>query len=236
MILVEACVTSARSARAAQASGVGRIELCARIAHDGLTPAARTVADTRAVTDLPIRIMLRPHDRGYVYDARARRALSAGVALAHAHGVEGVVVGCLTSAHTVDAGLLGDLIARARPLRVTFHRAFDLVRDPAAALETLIALGVDDVLTSGGASTAARGAEVLRRLVRQADGRIRIVAAGRIRATNAPALVAATGVGAVHAHTDAPDFRALVRILADVEASSGRALMEERPETALAER
>jgi copper homeostasis protein len=219
MTLVEACVTSARSARAAEASGVGRIELCARIARDGLTPAARTVAATRAATDLPIRIMLRPHDRGYVYDARARRALLDGVARARAHGVAGVVLGCLTSARMVDPDLLGNLIARARPLRVTFHRAFDMVRDPAAALEALIELGVDDVLTSGGAPTAARGAKVLRRLVRQADGRIRIVAAGRIRAPNARALVAATGVTAVHAHTDAPGFRDLVRILGDVETS-----------------
>lgn len=219
MTLVEACVTSARSARAAEVSGVGRIELCATIARDGLTPAARTVAATRAATDLPIRIMLRPHDRGYVYGARARRALLDGVELARAHGVEGVVLGCLTSARMVDPDLLGDLIARLRPLRVTFHRAFDMVRDPAAALEALIELGVDDVLTSGGAPTAARGAKVLRRLVRQADGRIRIVAAGRIRAPNARALVAATGVTAVHAHTDAPGFRDLVRILGDVETS-----------------
>lgn len=221
MILVEACVTSARSAQAAQAAGVGRIELCARITRDGLTPAARTVAATRAATNLPIRIMLRPHDRGYVYDVRARRALLDGVALARAHGVEGVVVGCLTPGHVVDADLLSDVIACARPLKVTFHRAFDLVRDPAAALDSLIRLGVDDALTSGGESTALSGAKVLRRLERQADGRIRIVAAGRIRAANARAIVAATRVRAVHAHTNAPGFRDLVRVLGDVGASSG---------------
>jgi copper homeostasis protein len=114
----------------------------------------------------------------------------------------------------VDADLLAELITRARPLRITFHRAFDAVRDPFHALETLISLGVDDVLTSGGAPTAARGAGVLRRLVRQANGRIRVVAAGRIRASNARALVSAARVGAVHAHTHARGLRELVDALA----------------------
>jgi copper homeostasis protein len=116
----------------------------------------------------------------------------------------------------VDADLLAELIARARPLRVTFHRAFDLVPDRRTALETLIQLGVDDVLTSGGAPAAMAGAEVLRRLVRQANGRIRIVAAGRIRASNVRALVSATGVHAVHAHTDARGFRDLVSAVKDL--------------------
>jgi copper homeostasis protein len=194
-------------------AGAGRIELCARISRDGLTPAARTVAGTRASTTLPVHVLIRPHDRGYAYDAAARRALFDGIALAHAAGVQGVVIGCLTARREVDEGLLAELIGAARPLRVTFHRAFDQVASPGRALETLIRLGADQVLTSGGAPTAARGAPALGRLVRQAESRIGIIAAGRIRAGNVRALVAATGVRVVHAHTDAAGFRALAAAL-----------------------
>jgi copper homeostasis protein len=213
IVLLEACVTSARSARAAEEAGAGRIELCARIALDGLTPALRTMRAARSATRLPIHALVRPHDRGYVYGPPARRALFHGIARARAAGLDGVVLGCLTARGEVDQALLAELVAAARPLAVTFHRAFDRVARPGPALEALIRMHVDHVLTSGGAPTAARGARVIGRLVRQAAGRIGVIAAGRVRAANVRALVAATGVRTVHAHSDAVGIRALAAAL-----------------------
>jgi copper homeostasis protein len=212
-VLIEACVTSARSARAAERAGADRVELCARLETGGLTPAAHTLDATRRATRCPVHVLVRPHARGFVYDHRARARISTGILLAQAGGAQGVVLGALTSHGLVDVELMADLIAASRPLRVTFHRAFDTIRQRDAALEALIAVGVDHVLTSGGAGTAADGAGELAELVRRARGRIGIIAAGRVRGSNVQALVAATGVPAVHAHTPAADLRALARAL-----------------------
>jgi copper homeostasis protein len=108
------------------------------------------------------------------------------------------VIGALRPDGTVDADLTARLIADARPVSVTFHRAFDLARDPVVALDALIALGVDRVLTSGQAPTAPEGAPLIADLVRRSRGRIGVLPGGGIRADNAAALVAATGVTEIH--------------------------------------
>jgi copper homeostasis protein len=113
-------------------------------------------------------------------------------------GVAGVVIGALRTDGAVDTDVTGRLMAEARPLSVTFHRAFDLARDPFEALDALVSLGVNRVLTSGQAPTAPEGAALIARLVRQAVGRIGVLPGGGIRADNAAALVAATGVTEIH--------------------------------------
>jgi copper homeostasis protein len=112
----------------------------------------------------------------------------------------------------VDRVAVEAILSAAGPLPMTFHRAFDQVLDQAAALEELIGLGVRRVLTSGGAPTAAEGVDRLRALVRQAAGRIGILAGGSVRAYNAAALVRSTGVAEIHSRTpaDAAEVRALV--------------------------
>src|SRR3989442_9543205 len=113
-------------------------------------------------------------------------------------GVQGIVTGVLRADGDIDADRTRELIGAARPLQVTFHRAFDVCRDAGRALETLIALGVERVLTSGQAATAPEGAETIAELVRQAAGRIAILPGGGITAENAAALVQATGVTEGH--------------------------------------
>lgn len=112
-------------------------------------------------------------------------------------GADGVAIGCLRPDGTVDGDALAVLVAAARPMAVTFHRAIDRTPDLAAGLEVLVACGVDHVLTSGGAATAADGIAGLARLVARARGRIGIIAAGTVRAGNA-ARVAASGADALH--------------------------------------
>jgi copper homeostasis protein len=135
-----------------------------------------------------------------------------GVELAKGAGAAGVVFGILRADGTLDEERMRDLIALGRPLRVVCHRAFDRTPDADAALETLLALGVDLVLTSGHAPTALEGAETLARLVRRAGDALVILAGGTVRAENVAELVAATGVREVHARASDPAvFAALVR-------------------------
>ncbi len=128
-------------------------------------------------------------------------------------GAHGIVSGVLSVDGEIDVDRTRELIAAARPLHVTFHRAFDVCRDASRALEMLVGLGVERVLTSGQAATAPEGAETIARFVRQAAGRIGILPGGGVTADNAPALVRATGVTEVHLtgavpHQSAMTFRA----------------------------
>jgi copper homeostasis protein len=145
--------------------------------------------------------LLRPRGGDFVYGDEELAVLEADVEAAVALGLDGVALGCLTPAGAVDEERTGRLVERARPLAVTFHRAFDHVRDPMEALDALTRLGVERVLTSGCASSAAEGRACLAELVRRTRGAGRgpiVVAAGGIRPENVHALVRETGVEEVH--------------------------------------
>jgi copper homeostasis protein len=209
--MLEACVTSVDDAVRARAAGAHRLELCARLAVGGLTPRPDTVRRVRHAVGLPLAVMVRPRAGDYVYDGAERLRMLQTVEVLKRLGADRLVLGALTAAGDVDADVLAELLAAARPLPVTFHRAFDVTRDRLAALDTLIGLGVDAVLTSGGAHTAARGVRELARLVARAHGRITVIAAGSIRAHNVRRIVRETGVTAIHAHTDPVGLRLLAR-------------------------
>lgn len=197
-VLVEACVDTVGSAVAAEAGGAGRVELCAALGEGGTTPSPGTVALARERLTIPLFVLVRPRGGDFLYDADDVEVMRRDVAAARAAGADGVVLGALTADGRVDAAVTRALVDAARPMRVTFHRAFDVARDQAEALEALVALGVDRVLTSGGAPSAAAGTARLTALVRRAGGRIAVLAGGGVRAENAAALVAATGVREVH--------------------------------------
>jgi copper homeostasis protein len=118
--------------------------------------------------------------------------------------MDGVVLGALTDAGQVDADAVAGWLEATAGLSVTFHRAFDEVDDPLIALEQLIALGIDRVLTSGGKATAHADTPMLRRLTAAARGRIGIIACGTVRAPSVRALMAETGVTEIHAHLRSP--------------------------------
>jgi len=212
-ILVEACVDSVESALAASRGGAHRIELCANLVEGGTTPSAGTLAVCRARLDIPIFVLLRPRGGDFLYSAAELAVMLEDVRQAKEAGAHGIVTGVLRADGEIDQDRTGELIAAARPLRVTFHRAFDVCRDAGRALETLIALGVERVLTSGQAATAPEGAEAIARLVRQAAGRIAILPGGGVTEGNVAALVRATGVTEVHltgavTHQSGMTFRA----------------------------
>lgn len=220
-VLLEACVDSVASARAAEAGGADRLELAARMDLDGLTPPAVLVAQVLACVRVPVVVLVRPRGGGFTYDPGECEAILDAVRAARALGAEGVAVGALRGDGSLDTAFLADLAAAARPLRLTCHRAFDRTPDPLRALEELVELGFDRVLTSGGAVDAAAGMASLRALVRAAGGRIVVVAGGGVTAGVAGRLAEA-GVPEVHAYsallgptglTDAARVRALLDAL-----------------------
>ena len=212
-ILVEACVDSIESALAAARGGAHRVELCANLIEGGTTPSAGTLAVCRSQLDVSIFVLVRPRGGDFLYTAAELAVMLEDIRRAKEAGVQGIVTGVLRADGDIDADRTRELIAAARPLQVTFHRAVDVCRDAGRALETLIALGVERVLTSGQAATAPEGAETIAELVRQAAGRIAILPGGGITEDNVATLVRATGVSEVHltgavTHQSGMTFRA----------------------------
>ncbi len=203
--LLEVCVDDIAGLDAAQQGGADRIELCSSLGCGGLTPSAGLMAEA-ARRSLPVIALIRPRSGGFVYSEAEARVMLHDIARAAELGLDGVAIGALTPERQLDLPLLERLIRAAADgqLQLTLHRAFDLVRDPGAALEAAIALGFQRVLTSGGAPTAAAGAAQLAALVRQSQDRIRILAGSGIRPGNVAALLAAAGVHEVHASCRAP--------------------------------
>jgi copper homeostasis protein len=197
-VLVEACVDSVASAVAAVEGGAARLELCAGLVEGGLTPSAGMQALVRELVPVPIHVLIRPRGGDFLYDDGEMAVMLRDIADALRLGAGGVVLGVLNGDGRVDIERTRALIVAARPMSVTFHRAFDLSRDPAEALDALIALGVERVLTSGQAATAEEGMPVIARVVRQAAGRIAVLAGGGIDERNAARIVRETGVREVH--------------------------------------
>jgi copper homeostasis protein len=197
-MLLEACVDTLQSAINAERGGADRVELCADLADAGTTPSHATLLLALERLHIPVFPIIRPRGGGFVYADADIEVMRADLRHARDLGATGAVVGALTQAGEIAADVVALLRGDAPDMQLTFHRAFDASTDAGRSLETLIRLGIDRVLTSGQRATAWEGREVLAALLRQAAGRIAIVAAGGITATNVAALVGATGVTEVH--------------------------------------
>ncbi len=214
-ILIEAAVESLEAALAAAEGGAHRIELCADLAHGGTTPDVQLVRDSISQLTIPIFVLVRPRAGDFVYTDAEHQAMLDQIERARTAGADGIVTGALTAQEQIAETSARELIAAARPLPVTFHRAFDACVDLPAALEQLIQLGVERVLTSGGAPTAPEGAARISGLVIQAERRIEILPGGGIDASNVARLVEGTGVHEVHFSVrDSEKVRRVIRNLA----------------------
>lgn len=198
MMRVEICVDSVESALAAERGGADRVELCDNLFEGGTTPSAGCVRVARQRLQLGLQVMIRPRGGDFLYSATELEVMREDVRMAKELGADGVVFGLLTAAGEIDEARTAELMALARPMNVTFHRAFDVCRDAAAGLEALIRLGVDRVLTSGQESSCVEGMELLSSLQRQAGDRIILLAGGGLTPRNIGRVVAATGVTEVH--------------------------------------
>src|SRR4051812_9304364 len=197
-IIVEICVGDLESALAAGPGGADRVELCDHLEVGGTTPGAGTIAEACRRLAIPVHVLVRPRGGDFVHTEAELAAMRYEIELARKLGAAGVVIGLLKPDATIDREQTAALVDLARPMSVTFHKAFDQTPDLEQSLDTLVALGVDRVLTSGGRPTALEGTEALKRLVEQARGRIAILAGGRLSPKNLPAILAGTGVREVH--------------------------------------
>ena len=203
MPLLEIAAASIASALAAQEGGADRIELCANLREGGTTPSHGTLAEARKQLRIPIHVLVRPRGGDFLHNEAEAAAMIGDIEDCVRSGADGVVIGALDADGNVDVALCRRLVAAAGKLDVTFHRAFDAARDPAAALEDIIALGCARVLTSGAAASAPQGVEAIARHVHQANGRIAIMAGGGVSADNVRELVTRTGVTECHSSAGA---------------------------------
>jgi copper homeostasis protein len=202
--ILEVCVTSVESAVAAERGGAARVELCSDLLEGGVTPSAGLIARTRARIGIGLQVLLRPRGGDFCCTEDEYAALLHDVGAARTLGADGVVLGLLLPDGGVDEPRTRRLVELARPMSVTFHRAFDMTPDPLRALEQVIATGADRLLTSGGERSADLGAPTLAALVKAAGDRIVIMAGGGIRASNARSIVERTGVRELHAGLEEP--------------------------------
>jgi copper homeostasis protein len=220
-VTLEVCVDSIEGAVAAEEAGATRVELCANLRESGTTPSAGAIELAKELIRIPFHIMIRSRPGDFCYSTTELEVMARDIESAKRLGAAGVVLGVLTRDGDVDACATRRLMEAARPLEVTFHRAFDVVRDPMDALERLVDLGAERVLTSGGEESAEEGIGFIRRLVEAAGGRIVVIAGAGVNAANAERIVRETGVREVHAScrgeggaTDPERVRALVQALA----------------------
>jgi copper homeostasis protein len=198
-ILIEAAVESLDDALAAIAGGAHRLELCAELDVGGTTPAPALLKEVLARVQVPVLVMIRPRAGGFVYSRTELDRMAADIGAALDLGAAGIVLGALDDGGHVDVSATRDLVAAAHGRPVTFHRAIDETPDPLAAIDTLAALGVARVLSSGAAPTAIEGAYTLAAMVERAEDAVRVVAGGGVRGHNVAELVRRARVREVHA-------------------------------------
>ncbi|MFH2000378.1 MAG: copper homeostasis protein CutC [Planctomycetota bacterium] len=197
-IILEACIDSVESASAAQQGGADRVELCANLMEGGTTPSAGTIRLARERIDMAMYVMIRPRGGDFHYSAVEFEIMKRDIEIAAEAGADGVVMGLLNTDGTVDEARTRKLIELARPMRITFHRAFDMTRDPFEALEALIRLGVERILTSGQERTVMEGLDLIAELNEAAKGRIIIMPGCGITERNIAKVLKATGASEVH--------------------------------------
>jgi copper homeostasis protein len=198
-MILEIAANSVASALAAQQGGAGRVELCTALELGGLTPSPAQIALAREHLTIPLYVLIRPRAGDFLYNDLECETMLRDIEACAAAGCDGVVLGVLDAEGDVDVPRCRSLISAAGNMGVTFHRAFDLSRDSAQAMEDIVALGCERILTSGAKASAADGAALIRELVVQAAGRLAVMPGAGVTAQNIAALVAATGAHEFHA-------------------------------------
>jgi len=196
-LVVEVCVDSVESALRAEEGGADRVELCDNLMEGGTTPSAGAVAVARERLGIRLHVIVRPRGGDFCYSRMEREIMRRDVVTARQLGADGVVIGLLRSDGSVDVEGARPLIEAARPLSVTFHRAFDMARDPYEALDDVIGLGCERLLTTGQEPTILEGLELVADIVRRAEDRV-VVMPGGGNERNVAKVVAATGAREVH--------------------------------------
>lgn len=183
-IKIEICAGSIESAIAANKGGADRIELCSALSEGGITPSAGIIEYVCDNLNIPVFILIRPRTGDFHYSRADYEAMKKDILFAKRNGAKGIVTGMLNTDGTIDTCRMKDLIEMASPMQVTFHRAFDMTRNPVEALEEIINLGCHRILTSGQANNVIEGADLLAELVKIVGQRIIIMPGSGINLSN----------------------------------------------------
>ncbi|MGB3026944.1 copper homeostasis protein CutC [Paradevosia shaoguanensis] len=195
---IEVCVEGIDGLLAAQKAGADRVELCASLLEGGLTPSIGVVREALKLSTIPFNVIVRPRGGDFLYSEQEFQSMLRDVEALRDLGVAGVVIGCLTADGRVDIERTRALVRAAKPLTVTFHRAFDMTVDYRQAVEDLVHAGVDRVLTSGQRRTALDGLDILKDTVALANGRLVVMVCGGLNAGNIADVLDRTGAPEAH--------------------------------------
>lgn len=196
--ILEVCVDSVDAAIAVQEGGADRVELCANLMEGGTSPSAGAIQHARRRIRIGLQVMIRPRGGDFCYSEADFEVMKLDIEAARHAGADGIVFGILMPDGRIDEGRTHELIRLARPMQVTFHRAFDMSRDPFESLETVIRLGVDRILTSGQEASALEGLDLIADLVKTAGTRIVVMPGGGITATNFARIIRGSGANEIH--------------------------------------
>lgn len=194
----EICTNSVESCLAAQEGGAQRVELCAGIPEGGTTPSWGEIATARELLQIKLHVIIRPRGGDFLYSPVELSTMVKDIEAARQLRADGVVFGCLTADGEIDLDAMKTLMKAAEGLSVTFHRAFDVCKQPQQALEQLIALGCERILTSGQQATAEQGIPLLKELHQQAAGRIILLAGCGVNEGNIARIASETGIREFH--------------------------------------
>jgi copper homeostasis protein len=197
-LALEVCVESIDHAVAAERGGAHRIELCSDLASGGITPSAGLIEVARDRLRLPIHVLIRPREGDFCYSDYEFAIMERDIRMAKHLRADGIVLGVLDANRRVDIARTRKLVGLARPLPVTFHRAFDLCQDLDACLEAVIQTGAARILTSGGQTRATDNIAALARLVHIAGDRIVIMPGGGVDMDNAQFILRRTAAREIH--------------------------------------
>jgi copper homeostasis protein len=198
-VLLEICIDSVESALAAERGGARRVEVCSDLIEGGVTPSAGLISNTRRRLSIDCHVMIRPRGGDFCYNAEEFETMEQDVLAAKQLGANGVVFGILTDGGDIDLARTHHLVQIARPLKTTFHRAFDMSRDLEKSLADIIEAGADRVLTSGGEQKVEDGIPQIAKLVQAAKQRVAVMVGGGISESNVQRIVRETGVKDIHA-------------------------------------
>lgn len=196
--MIEVCANGLQSALNAQKAGAGRVELCDNLFEGGTTPSPATIRLARRYLDIGLNVLIRPRGSDFLYDELEMELIREDILFCKDAGCDGVVVGFLQTDGTIDEATTKEIVELARPMEVTFHRAFDMSRDPFKALEAVIRTGADRILTSGQKNLAPDGRELISELVKLAGNRIIIMPGAGIDETNIERMIRDTGATEFH--------------------------------------
>lgn len=215
-IKIEICAGSIESAIAANKGGADRIELCSALSEGGITPSAGIIEYVCDNLTIPVFVLIRPRTGDFHYTRADYEAMKKDILFAKRNGAKGIVTGMLNTDGTVDTCRMKDLIEMASPMEVTFHRAFDMSRNPFEALEEIINLKCHRILTSGQANNAIEGADLLSELVKIAGQRIIIMPGSGINLSNFNDLAEKTRAAEFHLSATRPFKSRMSYMKADV--------------------